>query len=65
MAYATIDNSVSGDQRGEAIFSFTFHVLFIIAYLVGLCWGLHYHIHSEKSPARPMLFYSTNYWQQF
>ncbi len=22
-------------------------------------------IHSEKSPARPMLFYSTNYWQQF
>ncbi len=21
--------------------------------------------HSEKSPARPMLFYSTNYWQQF
>ncbi len=22
-------------------------------------------MHSEKSPARPMLFYSTNYWQQF
>ncbi len=22
-------------------------------------------IHSEKSPARSMLFYSTNYWQQF
>ncbi len=22
-------------------------------------------IHSGKSPARPMLFYSTNYWQQF
>ncbi len=22
-------------------------------------------IHSEKSPTRPMLFYSTNYWQQF
>ncbi len=22
-------------------------------------------IHSEKSPARPMLFYNTNYWQQF
>ncbi len=22
-------------------------------------------VHSEKSPARPMLFYSTNYWQQF
>ncbi len=22
-------------------------------------------IHSEKSPARPILFYSTNYWQQF
>ncbi len=21
--------------------------------------------HSEKSSARPMLFYSTNYWQQF
>ncbi len=21
--------------------------------------------HSEKSLARPMLFYSTNYWQQF
>ncbi len=21
--------------------------------------------HSEKSPARPMLFYSTDYWQQF
>ncbi len=23
------------------------------------------HVHSEKSSARPMLFYSTNYWQQF
>ncbi len=22
-------------------------------------------LHSEKSPARPMLFYSTNYWHQF
>ncbi len=22
-------------------------------------------LHSEKRPARPMLFYSTNYWQQF
>ncbi len=22
-------------------------------------------VHSEKSPARPMLFYSINYWQQF
>ncbi len=22
-------------------------------------------LHSEKSPVRPMLFYSTNYWQQF
>ncbi len=22
-------------------------------------------IHSEKNPARPMLFYSTNYWQKF
>ncbi len=22
-------------------------------------------VHSEKSPARPMLFYSTNYWHQF
>ncbi len=22
-------------------------------------------LHSEKNPARPMLFYSTNYWQQF
>ncbi len=22
-------------------------------------------LHLEKSPARPMLFYSTNYWQQF
>ncbi len=22
-------------------------------------------LHSEKSPARPMLFYNTNYWQQF
>ncbi len=22
-------------------------------------------LYSEKSPARPMLFYSTNYWQQF
>ncbi len=21
--------------------------------------------HSEKSPARPMLFFSTNYWHQF
>ncbi len=23
------------------------------------------HTHSEKSPTRPMLFYSTNYWHQF
>ncbi len=23
------------------------------------------HLHPEKSPARSMLFYSTNYWQQF
>ncbi len=22
-------------------------------------------IHSEKGPAKPMLFYSTKYWQQF
>ncbi len=25
----------------------------------------HLLVHSEESPARPMLFYSTNYWQQF
>ncbi len=23
------------------------------------------HVHSEKSPGRPMLFYSTSYWHQF
>ncbi len=23
------------------------------------------YLHSEKSPARPILFYSTNYWQQY
>ncbi len=22
-------------------------------------------VHSEKSPVRPMLFYSTNYWHHF
>ncbi len=26
---------------------------------------LYLQVHSEKSPARPMLFYSTNYWHQF
>ncbi len=25
----------------------------------------HVSLHSEKSPVRPMLFYSTNYWHQF
>ncbi len=28
-------------------------------------WANQFSVHSEKSPARPMLFYSTNYWQQF
>ncbi len=27
--------------------------------------GPRLYMHSDKSPARPMLFYSTNYWQQF
>ncbi len=30
-----------------------------------ICSDRYNHPHSEKSPARPMLFYSTNYWQPF
>ncbi len=29
------------------------------------CGIVHKCSHSEKSPSRPMLFYSTNYWHQF
>ncbi len=31
----------------------------------GHWWVSYPFLHSEKSPARPMLFYSTNYWHQF
>ncbi len=58
------------------IFPFSMHTLSVVRYRQG--WFhfrvlpcMHslsdniYNTHSEKSPARPMLFYSTNDWQQF
>ncbi len=38
-------------------------VLVLVAVNWDVCLVLYEH--SEKSPARPMLIYSTNYWQQF
>ncbi len=44
---------------------FKMHLVNIL-YYCKLKFTVYYNcLHSEKSPVRPMLFYSTNYWHHF
>ncbi len=61
LSYGVHQGSVLGPIWRSFLFCTYWYILQIWIRLS----DLHSVLHSEKSPARPMLFYSTNYWHQF